>query len=58
MAARKSTSGLVEPDAIAEIEANGFSLVSKKDFVPQVQWLGIFTPAKSFAPANLGISVK
>ena len=49
---------LGQPEAIAEIEANGFSLVSKKDFVPQVQWLGIFTPAKSFAPANLGVSVK
>ena len=33
---------LSETDAIAEIEANGFRLVSKKDFVPQVQWLGIF----------------
>lgn len=33
---------LGEADAIAEIEAHGFRLVSKKDFVPQVQWLGIF----------------
>ena len=33
---------LSEADAIKEIEANGFRLVSKKDFVPQVQWLGIF----------------
>lgn len=34
---------LSEADAIAEIEANGFRLISKKDFNPQVQWLGIFT---------------
>jgi len=33
---------LGEADAIAEIEANGFRLISKKDFAPQVQWLGIF----------------
>lgn len=33
---------LSEADAIAEIEANGFRLVSKSDFVPQVQWMGIF----------------
>jgi SAM-dependent methyltransferase len=33
---------LGEADAIAEIESNGFKLVSKKDFVPQVQWMGIF----------------
>jgi ubiquinone/menaquinone biosynthesis C-methylase UbiE len=33
---------LGEADAIAEIEANGFKLVSKSDFVPQVQWLAIF----------------
>ena len=36
---------LGEPEAIAEIEANGFELMSKKDFVPQVQWMGIFTRA-------------
>ena len=35
---------LGETDAIAEIEANGFRLLSKKDFAPQVQWLGIFEP--------------
>jgi ubiquinone/menaquinone biosynthesis C-methylase UbiE len=33
---------LSESEAIAEIEANGFRLLSKRDFVPQVQWLGIF----------------
>jgi ubiquinone/menaquinone biosynthesis C-methylase UbiE len=33
---------LAEADAIAEIERNGFRLVSKSDFTPQVQWLGIF----------------
>ncbi|HYI95202.1 MAG TPA: methyltransferase domain-containing protein [Bryobacteraceae bacterium] len=33
---------LGEDDAIKEIEENGFRLVSKKDFVPQVQWLAIF----------------
>jgi ubiquinone/menaquinone biosynthesis C-methylase UbiE len=47
---------LSEADAIAEIEANGFKLVSKKDFVPQVQWMGIFA-AKSSAPDKLRISV-
>lgn len=35
---------LGEADAIAEIQANGFRLLSKKDFVPQIQWLGIFEP--------------
>jgi ubiquinone/menaquinone biosynthesis C-methylase UbiE len=29
-------------DAISEVEANGFRLVSKRDFVPDVQWMGIF----------------
>lgn len=33
---------LGEADAIAEIQANGFKLVSKSEFVPQTQWLGIF----------------
>ena len=33
---------LSEDDAVKEIEGNGFRLVSKKDFIPQVQWLGIF----------------
>jgi ubiquinone/menaquinone biosynthesis C-methylase UbiE len=33
---------LAESDAVAEIEANGFRLKSKSDFVPQVQWLGMF----------------
>ena len=33
---------LGEADAIAEVEANGFRLVSKKEFAPQIQWLGIF----------------
>jgi hypothetical protein len=33
---------LGETEAIAEIEANGFRLLSKKDFVPQIQWLGLF----------------
>ena len=34
---------LGEAEAIAEIEANGFRLLSKKkDFVPEIQWLGIF----------------
>jgi ubiquinone/menaquinone biosynthesis C-methylase UbiE len=29
-------------DAIREIEANGFKLVSRRDFVPKVQWMGVF----------------
>jgi ubiquinone/menaquinone biosynthesis C-methylase UbiE len=29
-------------DAIGEIEANGFKLVSRRDFVPKVQWIGVF----------------
>lgn len=29
-------------DAISEIEANGFRLISKSDFVPDVQWIGMF----------------
>jgi ubiquinone/menaquinone biosynthesis C-methylase UbiE len=29
-------------DAIREIEANGFALVSRRDFVPKVQWMGVF----------------
>jgi ubiquinone/menaquinone biosynthesis C-methylase UbiE len=29
-------------DAIREIEANGFKLVGRRDFVPKVQWIGIF----------------
>ena len=33
---------LGESDAIAEIESNGFRLLNKSDFAPQVQWLGIF----------------
>jgi ubiquinone/menaquinone biosynthesis C-methylase UbiE len=33
---------LGEAEAIAEIEANGFRLLSKKDFVPQIQWLALF----------------
>ena len=33
---------LGEADAIAEVEANGFRLVSTKEFAPQVQWLGMF----------------
>jgi ubiquinone/menaquinone biosynthesis C-methylase UbiE len=40
---------LDEADAIAEIESNGFNLTSKKDFVPQVQWLGIFKASQSSA---------
>jgi predicted methyltransferase len=49
---------LGEAEAIAEIEANGFGLTSKQDFVPQVQWLGIFTATQSSAPQKLGASVK
>ena len=33
---------LNDADAVAEIEANGFRLRTRSDFVPQVQWLGIF----------------
>jgi ubiquinone/menaquinone biosynthesis C-methylase UbiE len=33
---------LSEADAVKEIEANGFRLASKRDFIPQVQWLAIF----------------
>lgn len=33
---------LGETEAIAEIESNGFRLISKSDFNPNVQWLGIF----------------
>jgi ubiquinone/menaquinone biosynthesis C-methylase UbiE len=33
---------LGEIDAIAEVEANGFRLTSKKEFAPQIQWLGMF----------------
>lgn len=33
---------LTQADAIAEVEKNGFRLVSKRDFVPDVQWLGLF----------------
>jgi ubiquinone/menaquinone biosynthesis C-methylase UbiE len=33
---------LGEAEAIAEIQSNGFRLLSKRDFVPQVQWLGLF----------------
>ncbi len=33
---------LGESDAIAEIESNGFRLLNKRDFAPQVQWMGIF----------------
>jgi ubiquinone/menaquinone biosynthesis C-methylase UbiE len=29
-------------DAIREIEANGFALVSRREFVPKVQWIGVF----------------
>ncbi|HET8550385.1 MAG TPA: methyltransferase domain-containing protein [Bryobacteraceae bacterium] len=29
-------------DAIREIEANGFKLVSRRDFVPKVQWIAVF----------------
>jgi ubiquinone/menaquinone biosynthesis C-methylase UbiE len=33
---------LSETDAVAEIERNGFRLITKSDFTPQVQWLGLF----------------
>lgn len=33
---------LSEEDAIKEIEANGFRLVTRKEHVPRVQWVGIF----------------
>ena len=33
---------LGQEDAIQEIEANGFKLASKSEFVPQVQWIGLF----------------
>ena len=33
---------LGEAEAIAEIQSHGFRLLSKRDFVPQVQWLGLF----------------
>jgi ubiquinone/menaquinone biosynthesis C-methylase UbiE len=33
---------LPEDDAIKEIEANGFKIVTRKEHVPKVQWLGIF----------------
>jgi ubiquinone/menaquinone biosynthesis C-methylase UbiE len=29
-------------DAIREIEANGFRLESRRDFIPKVQWIGVF----------------
>lgn len=29
-------------DAVKEIESNGFRLISRRDFVPEVQWLGVF----------------
>jgi ubiquinone/menaquinone biosynthesis C-methylase UbiE len=33
---------LGEEDAIKEIEANGFRLLSRREFTPRVQWLGFF----------------
>ncbi len=31
-----------QDQAIAEVESNGFQLVSKKDHIPDVQWMAIF----------------
>ena len=35
---------LTDTDAVAEITSNGFRLISKTEFAPQVQWIGIFEP--------------
>lgn len=33
---------LGEEDAIREIQAAGWKLVTRKDFIPRVQWMGVF----------------
>ena len=35
---------LTEDQAIKEIEASGFKLVSNRDFIQNVQWMGVFQP--------------
>jgi ubiquinone/menaquinone biosynthesis C-methylase UbiE len=37
---------LGEEEAIKEIEAAGWKLLERKDFIPRVQWLGVFSRQK------------